>query len=140
MNGLGYQLGKLLGTIVVTLSGISKGVYVAIALLGLCFILLYSSVRTNSPQPPSASPNYLQVGKSARVTNSAQEVNMRRTSGYQNKPRRDVVVRVPSGTNVNIVGGPASSDNLTWWYVRWGAYEGWMAEYSSGGRLLLEPA
>jgi hypothetical protein len=140
MNGLGYQLGKLLGTIVVTLSGISKGVYVVIALLGLCFILFYSSARTNTSQPPSSSPNYLQIGKSARVTNSSQEVNMRRTSGYQSKPKSDVVVRVPSGTIVNIVGGPANTDNLTWWYVRWGAFEGWMAEHSSGGRLLLEPA
>ena len=140
MNELGYQLGKILGTVVATFSSISKGVYIAIVLVGLFFIFLYSSIRTNSPQTPSSSPNYLQVGKSARVTNSAQEVNMRRTSGYQNKPIGDVIVRVPSGTIISIIGGPENADNLTWWYVRWGAYEGWMAEYTASGRLLLQSA
>jgi len=140
MSGLGYQLGKLLGTIVVTLSGLRKGVYIAIALLGLVLmLLLYGSVRTNNPKSFPFSPHSLQVGRNARVTNSAQEVNMRQTSGYQNKPRSDVIVTVPSGEVVKIVGGPEHSDNLTWWFVHWGAYEGWMAEYTAGKRVLLEP-
>jgi hypothetical protein len=139
MSGLGYQLGKLLGTAVVTLSRLNKGVYIAIALLSLLLILfLYGAIRTNKLRSSSSS-HYLQVGKSARVTNSAQQVNMRRSSGYQNKPRSDVITTVPAGEMVEIVGGPEHSDDLIWWLVRWDAYQGWIAEHTVSQRVLLEP-
>jgi len=143
MRGLGYQLGKLLATIVISLSRLSKSTYIGIALAGLLLVFLYSVLPTNTHNnPPSLSPpsKSLRVGTTAKVTNNSQRVSMRRTSGYLNKSRSDVVVEVPSGEIIKIIGGPERSDKLTWWNVTWGAYEGWMAEYSSSGRLLLESA
>jgi hypothetical protein len=141
MRGLGYQLGKVLATAVISLSRISKSTYIGIALAGLLLTFLYSVLPTNNPNNQTSLPppsKTLHMGATARVTNNSQQVNIRRTSGYLNKSKGDVVVKVPSGEIIKIIGGPEHSDNLTWWNVAWGTYEGWVAEYSSSGRLLLE--
>ena len=139
MKGLGYQLGKLLGTIAVTLSSLGKATYITVAIIGILCVLLYNSLPTRIAKPVSSSKDHLMIGGNAKVTNTAQEVNMRRTSGYQNKTRQDVITTVSSGQVVRIVAGPKQSDGLSWWLVRWDAYEGWMAEYNAGKRVLLEP-
>lgn len=65
-------------------------------------------------------------------------VNLRRTPGYQNKPAGDTLRTVNGGATGTITGGPVELDGLRWWQVRFDADEGWMAERSSQGRLLLE--
>lgn len=87
-----------------------------------------------------APTNYLHVGSFGYVTNNAPEVNMRRTPGYLNKSQNDIIIRVPSGSVVEIIGESEQSDNLIWWYVLWEGHKGWMAEYSSSDRLLIIPA
>lgn len=64
-------------------------------------------------------------------------VNLRRTPGYQNKPAGDALRTVNGGATGTITAGPVDLDGLRWWQVRFDADEGWMAERSSQGRLLL---
>ncbi len=72
-------------------------------------------------------------------------VNLRRTPGSVSKPAGDVLVEVPSGTVLTVVGGPQSADNLRWWRVEHrpaagGTITGWMAESRANGQILLAPA
>lgn len=67
----------------------------------------------------------------------AGSVNLRRTPGYQNKPAGDTLRTVAEGATGTITGGPVDLDGLRWWQVRFSTDEGWMAERSSQGRLLL---
>lgn len=64
-------------------------------------------------------------------------VNLRRSPGYQNKPAGDTLRTVGEGAGGAVIGGPADVDGLRWWQVRFGNDEGWVAERSSQGRLLL---
>ncbi|WP_423223696.1 hypothetical protein [Candidatus Amarolinea aalborgensis] len=96
---------------------------------------------TDTPAPPSvqgAEPR-LAVGRRGQVI-SAAAVNLRRTPGYLNKPAGDVLGTVLRGATVDIIGGPQSVDNLTWWQVRAGDRAGWMAETRASGESLLQPA
>jgi hypothetical protein len=172
MRELGYQIGKLLGTITVKLISLRKGVYVAILIISLFLIFLYAAISftnqnlllpsinsnqrqstlvsnsahllTNSIQQNEKAKvtdllsNSIRPGRSARITNYVQLVNLRRTSGYLNKPNDDIIVIIPSGQIVNVIKGSQRSDDLIWWYVRWGVYEGWMAEYNSRQLKILE--
>lgn len=86
-------------------------------------------------QPAAA----LAVGDLA-VNASAGEVRLRRTPGFQNKPADDVITTVPAGAQGEVIDGPQAADGLQWWLVRFGGKEGWMAERSSQGILLLDRA
>ncbi len=96
-----------------------------------------------SPTPeatptPTPTPEGIYVGGRAEVVSQVR-VNMRKSPGYRNKPKDDVIVAVPPGSVVEVIGGPKEKDNLRWWQVRWQGKEGWMAEYSSRGTQLLAP-
>ncbi len=97
-----------------------------------------------SPTPtltpsPTPTPAGIYVGGKARVV-SQTRVNMRRTPGYRNKPKDDVVTAVPPNSLVDVLGGPREKDGLRWWQVKWRDKKGWMAEYSARGTRLLAPA
>ena len=71
-------------------------------------------------------------------------VNMRLTPGYVSKPAGDVIAGIAAGTLLNVLDGPRAQDGLTWWSCRGPkadgvVVEGWMAETSPAGALLLEP-
>lgn len=88
-------------------------------------------------QPPAPAPGLFARGN--RVTNvSNSAVNLRLTPGYQGKPAADVIAVVPAGASGAIVDGPELADGLTWWRVQFGEQEGWMAEQTSSGILLLD--
>jgi len=95
----------------------------------------------DAPAPPSVqgAEQRLAVGRRGQVI-SAAAVNLRRTPGYLNKPAGDVLGTVLRGATVDIIGGPQSVDNLTWWQVRAGDREGWMAETRANGDSLLQLA
>jgi hypothetical protein len=83
--------------------------------------------------PPGGA---FRAGDEARnVTSSV--VNIRRTPGHLGKPLGDIVAQAQPGEVVTIVEGPEAADNLTWWYVRYGAAEGWMAEATASGVQIL---
>ena len=74
------------------------------------------------------------------VNASAGQVRLRRTPGFQNKPDDDVITTVPAGAQGEVIDGPQAADGLQWWLVRFNGREGWMAERSSQGILLLDQA
>lgn len=95
---------------------------------------------TETPAPPSVQGAELRlaVGRRAQVI-SAAAVNLRRTPGYLNKPAGDILGTVARGVTVEIIGGPQTTDALTWWQVRAGERTGWMAETRASGDSLLQP-
>ena len=136
MKGFGYQLGKLLGTIVVTFHRTSKSALVLIVAVGIISLLIFSALT--KPKRTTVEGTTLRIGGRARISYFT-NVNIRQSPGHLNKPRHDIVVTVPSAAIVEIIGGPQQSDNLTWWLVRWGDWQGWMAEYTVGNRQILAP-
>jgi hypothetical protein len=138
MNGFGYQLGKLLGTLVVTFYR-NKNAFLLVIAVGLtCLFILIAFNTTNRKTAVGSEASILKPGGRAKISYFSR-VNIRQSYGYINKPESDVVVTVPSGAVLEIVGGPQRADNLTWWRVRWDGWEGWIAEYTAGNRQILTP-
>ena len=72
----------------------------------------------------------------ANVTTSV--VNIRAVPGYLSKPAGDVIGQVPPGARIEIIGGRAFADGLTWWLIRYTASDGatndgWIAEATASG-------
>ncbi|MCS6843143.1 MAG: hypothetical protein NZ528_02285 [Caldilineales bacterium] len=67
-------------------------------------------------------------------------VNLRRTPGFRSKPADDVLTTVRPGQTGVALEGPVEADGLRWWRVRFPVGEGWMAERSSSGKVLLDRA
>jgi TolB protein len=74
----------------------------------------------------------------AQITYQVAEVNLRATPGYINKDDlTDVIVKVPAGAMINIIGGPVQQDGLTWWNVSWNGYTGWIADHTGSGLVII---
>jgi hypothetical protein len=74
------------------------------------------------------------------VTSSV--VNIRAVPGYLSKPAGDVIGQVPPNATVEIIGGRAFADGLTWWLIRYSAadgavIDGWIAEATASGVQIL---
>lgn len=69
-------------------------------------------------------------------------VNLRREPGYLSKPDGDVVAQIGPSESVELLGGRAEADNLTWWRVRYRTpgnqdIEGWIADATASGVQIL---
>lgn len=132
--------------------------------LMLCSVLLVLVFITGGQLPsfgngpswtPAASPtgNAPSAATSGETLRSAQQpflpsdvvqnvsggrVNLRQTPGFQNKPAGDVIAVIQAGQTGTVVEGPAEADGLRWWRVRFPAGDGWMAERSNSGKVLLD--
>lgn len=85
------------------------------------------------PTPPPAAK--FKPGQEVFATGT---VNVRRSPGHLNKPADDVLGQTAAGTPVTITGPAVKADGLTWWPVRTAvAAEGWMAEATAAGNVLL---
>ena len=132
-------------------------VLLTLALLSLCSIAAMLVLATGGRLPDlSSGPEWtppplptvpLQPERSADlpflpgdsvVIVSAGAVNLRQTPGFQNKPASDVLRAVPGGTAGTVVAGPQTADGLTWWQVRFDGLEGWMADRTGSGVVLLD--
>lgn len=113
---------------------------------GLTFVVL--DINTSELLAPRSRPIFScslynscqssQSTQSARISSEVTEVNLRTSPGYSNKnDATDVIARIPSGTTVDIIGGPSSADELTWYQVSWNGYTGWVAEKTGSGRTIL---
>ncbi|MEI2691843.1 MAG: hypothetical protein V9H69_19930 [Anaerolineae bacterium] len=89
--------------------------------------------------PGSPSTASFVLGEPVRNANAG-PVNLRRSAGFRSKPANDVLAVASAGQVGEIAGGPQEADGLTWWLVRFNGQEGWMAERSSQGVILLERA
>jgi hypothetical protein len=73
---------------------------------------------------------------------TASQVNIRAVPGYLSKPDGDIIGQIPPGGMVEIAGGRAFADGLTWWLIRYTASDGavingWVAEATASGVQIL---
>lgn len=74
----------------------------------------------------------------ARISNNIYRVSLRRSPGYLGKnDQQDVLVEIPRGEIVRLLNGPQTADGLNWWYVGWNGYEGWIAEKTASGKIIM---
>jgi len=95
---------------------------------------------TNTPKPTTSNPQTTPTIANlfAQISSELIEVNLRKSPGYVSKNDAiDVVVKIPGGALLEILDGPSSADNLEWWRVSWNGYEGWIAEKTGSGRMIL---
>ena len=108
------------------------------------------TIRAQSYQGQTTGPFELRLGlgqfvladQVQNVHPQRDTVNVRRSAGWRNKPASDVVGEIAAGATVEVVGGPASKDGLTWWMISYttpaGAQiTGWSAATSANGLPLL---
>jgi hypothetical protein len=92
-------------------------------------------VVLSTPIPSLCQPG-IQVGKTINVVYP--QVRMRYSPGYVSK--NDVVDTkhyLQMGDQVTVMSGPEINDELCWWYIQHQQWEGWTADHSHQGRLLL---
>lgn len=86
-----------------------------------------------------------QYGTGAILRNvTGTNVRIRQTPGNLSKPEGDIVAGIPANGRVEVIGGPATADGLTWWLVRYTTgngevIEGWSAEVTASGLRILGP-
>ncbi len=90
-----------------------------------------------------AGENYALGSPLRNITNGG--VFIRQTPGYLGKLESDKIGRIAAGGTVEIIGGPATADDLRWWQVRYRAgdgtiVEGWSAQATASGLQILGPA
>ena len=106
------------------------------------------SISTASPVPRTATavpgpgtPSFacqpgIAVGKTINVVYNS--VRMRHSPGYVTKDdAKDSKHYMETGDKVVIKGGPQIKDGLCWWLVEHDGHQGWTADHSREGRLLL---
>jgi hypothetical protein len=89
----------------------------------------------STPTPSLCQPG-IEIGKTINVVYP--KVRMRHSPGYVNK--NDVVDTkhyLQTGDQVTVVNGPEINDELCWWYIQHQQWQGWTADHSQQGRLLL---
>jgi hypothetical protein len=101
-----------------------------------------SPVRpTETPIPPPGTPSFdcqpgIKVGKTIDVVYPA--VRMRHSPGYVEKDDRiDTKHYLQTSDKVVVKGGPEIKDGLCWWLIEHEGLQGWTADHSREGRLLL---
>lgn len=96
---------------------------------------------TATPIPLPGTPSFqcqlgIQVGKTANVVYHA--VRVRYSPGYAAKDdAQDTKRYIKTGDQVTVIGGPEIRDGLCWWLVKHQEWQGWSADHSRQGRLLL---
>lgn len=71
-------------------------------------------------------------------------VFIRYTPGYIGKSESDKLGRIAPGGIVEIIGGPATADDIVWWQIRYqnsdgSVIEGWSAQTAGSGLQILAP-
>lgn len=122
--------------------GVSVPAFVVFLLaVGLLIIILApgssspasSSTPTSAPAPIPCQEG-IEIGGNANVVAS---VRLRQTEGYIGKTDADLIGFMEVGDTATVKGGPRSRDGLCWWQVEHKGIEGWAADHSSDGTLLL---
>ena len=109
-----------------------------------------TSARTGTPSPVRSTataipgpgtPSFacqpgIAVGKTINVVYDS--VRMRYSPGYVEKDdTKDSKHYMKTGDKVVVKSGPQIKDGLCWWFVEHKGYQGWTADHSREGRLLL---
>ena len=95
-----------------------------------------STPRAN-PSPTVKSSNSSRTA-TISCANKLYFVRLRKSPGYISKDDlADTVTEIPCGETVTIIGGPTKKDGLNWYQVSWNGKKGWVADYTSTGKLIL---
>ena len=101
-----------------------------------------SPVRSTATAVPGpGTPSFdcqpgIAAGKTINVVHDS--VRMRHSPGYVEKDdTKDSKHYMKTGDKVVIKDGPQIKDGLCWWLVEHNGYQGWTADHSREGRLLL---
>ena len=121
------------------LSGETQSGWTGVQPMTLSFSWVARRIDTPGQQTSITTPTLDSNKRYARITNQVAEVNLRATPGYIDKnDLTDVVVRIPQGELVEIIGGPEEKDGLTWWNITWNGYIGWIADHTGSGREIMD--
>lgn len=133
------------------------GIVLATGINRLALADLQSNEQAWSPPPVTPTPvvtpapveeaiigepgGAFNLGDQLRNITSSQ-VNIRSAPGYLSKPEGDIIGQVPPGGIIEITGGRAFADGLTWWLIRYTAPDGavisgWIAEATASGVQIL---
>jgi hypothetical protein len=89
----------------------------------------------STPVPSLCQPG-IEIGETINVVYP--HVRMRYSPGYVNKNDLvDTKHYLQTGDQVTVLNGPEINDNLCWWFVEHQQWQGWTADHSQQGRLLL---
>ena len=78
----------------------------------------------------------IEIGKTINVVYP--QVRMRHSPGYVDKNDAvDSKHYLQTGDQVTVMNGPEIKDDLCWWYIQHQQWQGWTADHSHQGRLLL---
>jgi hypothetical protein len=96
-----------------------------------------TQIITAAPFTPTVTPLAPQTSW-AIISDEIYFVALRRSPGYNGKNNQDdISAEIPAGAQVQIISGPQSADNLDWWYIIWNEHEGWVAERTNSGKIIL---
>jgi hypothetical protein len=82
------------------------------------------------------SPTPEQTIKRAEIScqNEIFFVSLRSTPGIDPANK---IVEIPCGETVDLLGPSQEANGLTWWNVSWNGYEGWIADHTQSGKVVL---
>jgi hypothetical protein len=97
-----------------------------------------------TPEPLERTPaasypcqEEIEVGKTVNVVYTG--VRVRKSAGYVTKnDAQDTIHYLKTGDKVKVNEGPTKKDGLCWWKIEHEGFEGWTADHSRTGRLLLK--
>lgn len=97
------------------------------------------AVVTNLPLPTlTVTPTATENLRKAQISEQVYYVALRRSPGYKTKnDDYDILAEIPAGQNVVILDGPEIVDELSWWFVSWRGHQGWVAEKTGSGKIIL---
>jgi len=101
---------------------------------------LEGTATTSTPTSASSSHGCqegIEVGKSVNVAYTG--VRVRKSAGYVTKnDAQDTIHYLKAGNRAEVKAGPTEEDGLCWWKIEHDGFEGWTADHSSEGLLLLQ--
>jgi hypothetical protein len=108
-------------------------------------VILPSETSTEIPSATSTSTAVILDSPSfenyyAKVScREIEKVNLRKTPGHKNKDgaKDDVIIEISCNQFLELLGETRYVDGLTWWKVKWRDYEGWMADHTEKGKIII---
>lgn len=124
-------------------SGCQALFLIALGMFAVVFALSKASSGTNDFSSFAVSEDVsfecapdIAIGKRVSIAN-VNAVRLRRSPGYAGKADADIMRFMAQGEQAVVKDGPQKRDGLCWWLVEYQGLQGWVANHSSGGTVLL---
>ncbi len=110
-------------------------------LLAFLAFLAFSSSSSSTSTPPLSTDVSLEcvadIEIGEKVTVNANAARVRQLPGYLGKTNADTLHFMVTGEQAVVKDGPRTQDGLCWWFVEHKEWQGWIADHSSKGTILL---